>query len=268
MAETRVAIVTGASSGIGAATALELARRRYAVFLAARRGDRLEQVAELCRKAGGEARVAVTDVASQQQVQALVDGAVRDFGRLDVMVNNAGFGHFGRVHETTDEQMRAIFDTNFHGLFYGAKAAALVMIAQKSGHIFNVSSVIGKRGSPFHGAYSASKFAVCGLTDSLRVEMAPYNVRVTCVCPGLTRTEFFDRVQGRSGRTGKAPFGRIRGNMDPAIVARKIVATIGKKTPELVFSTGGRFLTIVAGLWPRAADAMMRVYHDELAREL
>jgi len=266
MSERRVAIVTGASSGIGAETALALARRGYTVLLAARRRDRLEQVARECLSAGGQARVAVTDVSVQQQVDALVARAVEEFGRVDVMVNNAGAGLFARVHETTDEQMRALFDVNFYGVFYGCRAVAPIMMRQRRGHIFNVSSVIGKRGVPFHGAYCATKFAICGLTDSLRVEMKPYNVRVTCVCPALTATEF--RVQAYrayvSFSTYKAPEKRT----PPAVIARKIAATVGRSVPEIVFSPGGKFLCLLSALWPRAADALLKLHHDRVMKRL
>ena len=162
---SKVAIVTGASSGIGAEIAIQLSAAGYVVFLAARRAEKLAEVAELCNAAGGQATTVQTDVTDRSQIEALVGGAVDEFGRVDVMVNNAGYGVSGRVTEITDDQMRKIFDVNFFGLWYGCQAVAPVMIAQESGHIFNVSSVIGKRGTPFNGAYCATKFAVCGLSD-------------------------------------------------------------------------------------------------------
>jgi NAD(P)-dependent dehydrogenase (short-subunit alcohol dehydrogenase family) len=206
------------------------------------------------------------DVANAEQVEALVARAVEEFGRLDVLVNNAGRGLRARVHETTEQQMRAIFDVNFYSVFHGCRAAAPVMIAQRSGHIFNVSSVIGKRGTPFNGAYCATKFAICGLTDSMRVEMKPYNVRVTCVCPALTRTEFFGVMEGRTESSGWS-HARLRGMTPPPVVGRKIAATVGKATPELVFTPGGKLLTLLAALSPRLTDAMMKWYHDRLVKE-
>ena len=258
-----VAIVTGASSGIGLATALAFARRGYAVVLAARREERLKDGAARCRESGGDALAVPTDVADPAQVESLVQAAVNAFGRVDVMVNNAGHGVHARVHETSDRQMRRILDVNFLGVFHGCRAVAPVMIRQRSGHIFNVSSVIGKRGTPFNGAYCATKFAVCGLTDSLRVEMKPYNVRVTCVCPGLTDTEFFDRVEGGTSRKRSA-FASLRTVQPPVVVARKIVQTVGRNRPELIFTPGGKLLVLVSALFPRLADAMMRIYHDEV----
>ena len=126
--------------------------------------------------------------------------------------------------------------------------------------------MIGKRGAPFNGGYCATKAAICGLTDALRVEMKPYNVRVTCVCPVLTETGFFDVMEGRTSRSGRS-FARLRGRMPPAVVGRKIAATVGKSTPELIFTAGGRFLTLLATLSPRLTDALMKVYHDKLIKD-
>lgn len=265
MSERRVAVVTGASSGIGYETALAFARRAYAVVLAARRADRLDDLARRCRQAGGEALAVPTDVSQESQVEALVQRAVDAFGRLDVMVNNAGFGQGGQVHELTDRQMRDIFDVNFFGVFYGSRAAARVMIAQGGGHIFNVSSVIGKRGTPLNGAYCASKFAVGGLTESLRVELAPHKVRATLVCPGLTDTEFFDRVRGGSSKA-RVSFARFRTLMPAAKVARRIVSAVGKNVPEMVFTLGGKTLVLVSELFPRLADWLLGFYRDDLLR--
>jgi len=263
--QEKVAIITGASSGIGQATALALARKGCAVVVAARRGDLLADLARRCEQLGVEALDVVTDVSHREQVDALVTACVERFGRVDVMVNNAGHGVHARVHETTDEQMRRIFDTNYFSVFFGCRAVAPVMIAQGSGHIFNVSSVIGKRGTPFNGAYCATKFAICGLSDAMRVEMLDYNVRVTTVCPGMTDTPFFDAVEGRGPRR-KMEFSRLRGRMSPDVVAERIVATVGKHKPELVFSIGGKLLALLGALTPSLADRVLKRYHDEIVR--
>ncbi|MBI5724046.1 MAG: SDR family NAD(P)-dependent oxidoreductase [Planctomycetes bacterium] len=265
--DAKVAVITGASSGIGEQTAMAFAARRYAVVLAARRMDRLNGVADRCRQLGGRVEAIATDVSDGGQVYRLVDETVKRFGRLDVMVNNAGFGVNGRVWETTEDQMRRIMEVNFFGVFHGCRAAAPVMIAQKSGHIFNVSSVIGKRGTPFNGAYCATKFAVIGLTDSLRVELAPYNVRATSVCPGLTQTEFFAHVEGGTEKK-ESSFKAVRTRQSPAVVARRIVASVGRNSPELVFTPGGKILSFIGPLWPRFTDWFMRFYHNDLAENV
>jgi len=265
----KAAIVTGASSGIGRATAVALARKGYSLMLAARRAERLEQVAQECERAargtGVRAIARVTDVSREEQVDALVAAAVGEFGRVDVMVNNAGAGTFGRVDETSDEEMRWIFDVNYFGVFYGCKAVAPVMIGRHGGHIFNVSSVIGKRGTPFQGAYCATKFALVGLTDALRVEMRAHNVHVTCVCPALTATEFSERT--RHGQHRSTIRRRLR-RMSAETVGRRIANTVGRRKAELVFSLGGRFLVLLSALWPGAVDAMMKHYHDEIVGKL
>ena len=265
-AELKVAIVTGASSGIGMETVFALVRRGYAVVLAARREDRLEQVVRRCREiaSGAAVEAVVTDVSDRVGVESLVGGAVEKFGRVDVLVNNAGSGMFARVHELSEADVRELFEVNFYGVLYGCQAVAPIMIARRSGHIFNVSSVIGKRGTPFHGAYCATKFAVCGLTDSMRVEMKPYGVKVTNVCPTLTASEFFDH--SRMEPRARSKYEADRKMMPASKVGRKIAATVGKSKPELVFSVGGKFLVTLSALWPRAADWIMKIYHDDLVK--
>jgi short-subunit dehydrogenase len=271
-AQRKVAIVTGASSGIGMETAVALAGEGYWVVLAARRIEKLQEVAARCELAarengeGGETMIVPTDVAAQSQVQELVDKTLERFGRVDVLVNNAGYGLFSLVTQTSDAEMRRIFDVNYFGAFYGCQAVAPIMMRQRSGHIFNVSSVIGKRGTPFHGAYCATKFALCGLSDSLRVEMKPYHVRVTTVCPALTQTEFFEKSS--RGQAAKSSFVKFKSMTPASVVGRKIAATIGSSRPQIVFTLGGKFLALISALWPRLADQMMYVYYKDLAKAM
>ena len=269
MIDRPVAVVTGASSGIGAETAIAYAKKGYAVVLAARREDKLRAVAERCRQEGGHEDLLIvpTDVADRGQVDALVARTMDAFGRLDSMVNNAGYGQFGRVHELGEGELRAIFEVNFFGAFYGCQAAAAVMIRQGHGHIFNVSSVIGRVGSPFHGAYSASKFALSGLTEAMRVELQPFGVHVTEVCPALTATEFSDRVRDGEVRE-KSKFLRKQKKMPAKTVAVRIVRHTGKRTCRLIFTIGGRLLVFLAAVWPRMGDRLLKVYHDDLARSV
>jgi short-subunit dehydrogenase len=260
--QKNVALVTGASSGIGQATAVAFARRGYAVGLFARRKQRLDEVAQRVSAAGGEPLVLTGDVAKRGQVEGAVAQTLARFGRLDVMVNNAGYGVFAAVTELDEKDLRGIFDVNFFGLWYGTVAAASVMTRQGHGHIFNVSSIIGKRASPMHGAYCATKFAVSGLTESARVELRPLGVHVTLVCPAMTESEFFSR--GSMARRAGRAFSRFSRPMPAQRVGEAIARAAGRRKPELVFTFGGRLLSLIATISPRAADSMMEIYRRQL----
>ncbi len=261
--------MTGASSGIGMETALAFAKAGYAVVLAARREKRMEEVAEACRKENPdiETLVCPTDVTDPQQVDALVAAAMDRFGQIDVMVNNAGYGHFGAVHEISVDDMRAIFDVNYFGVFYGCKAVVPVMMAQRSGHIFNMSSLMGKFGAPFHGAYCATKYAVCGLSDSLRIELRPYKIRVTSVCPALTQSEFAQHLRNAPARSASRIFSRLR-RKPAGPVARKIVKSTGKYKPNLIFTASGRFICLTAALWPGLMDKLLMHFRNDMVKSI
>ena len=267
MIDRSVVVITGASSGIGAEIALAYAAKGYAVVLAARREDKLQVVAERCRAETGEdlALVVPTDVTQRAQVESLAAATMERFGRIDVWVNNAGYGQFGRVHELEEQDVRDIFEVNFFGAFHGCRVVAPIMIEQRRGHIFNISSVIGKVGSPFHGAYSATKFALSGLTEAMRVELRPFGVHVTDVCPALTETAFFDHVRDGEVRQRSDYLSRSK-KMHAHKVARRIVRRTGKYTPTMIFTAGGRLLVLLGTVWPRLADRLLKVYHDDLRR--
>ncbi len=186
-------LVTGASSGIGEATALAFARQGSRLALCARRLDRLQSVAERCRAAGA---VAVTvrraDVSRRAEAQAFVAGALGDFERVDVLVNNAGFGWRGPLQDMPPEQVEALFATNVQGLIWTTQAVLPGMLELNSGVIVNVASVVGFRAAPYSAVYSASKHAVVGLSHALRGELSGSGVKVTVVYPGTTDTEFFE----------------------------------------------------------------------------
>src|SRR4051794_39363227 len=190
----RVAAITGASSGIGLACAKHLAREGVAVVLGARRMSLLECTADQIRAAGGRAAIAQIDVVREGDVQALVAIAEREFGRLDVMLCNAGFGYYGPIDETPADVMRRMMDVNYMGTFHGAAAALPVFRRQNSGHLIFVSSIVGRRGVPLMGAYTATKMAQAGLAESLRGEFAGTPIHVSCVYPVSTPTEFIDAM--------------------------------------------------------------------------
>jgi short-subunit dehydrogenase len=248
----RVVVVTGASSGIGAATALACGREGMRVALAARRKDRLERVAEAVRAAGGEVRVVSTDVREEPAVQALVDGTVAAWGRLDVLVNNAGVGLLAPTASTSAAEFEAIMRVNYLGTVYGVLAALPHMRRQGGGHIVNVASVVGKRASPFRAAYVASKFAVMGLSEALRMEVGREGIHVTAVCPIGTATEFHDLEVNRLGVSGRG--GPIQ---SAEHVARAIVRALRRPRPEVHPYPPARLLFLMNELAPGLVDRLM-----------
>ncbi|PLR50246.1 SDR family oxidoreductase [Chimaeribacter arupi] len=185
----KVVVITGASSGIGEATARRLSAAGACVVLGARRLDKLNALAEEITAAGGKVKVAKTDVANLQDVEALVNKAVEVFGRVDVLINNAGIMPNSRLDELQVDDWNRAIDINLKGTLYGIAAALPFMKAQNSGHIINVSSLSGHRVRPTTAVYSATKFAVRAISEGLRMEMTPYNIRSTIISPGPVDTD-------------------------------------------------------------------------------
>lgn len=246
----QVVIVTGASSGIGRETALHFAREGARLVLAARRQQRLQGLENEIRALGTEVLSLPTDVAQQDQVEAMVEGALQRFGRVDILVNNAGVGLVALVEETTAEDMEMILRVNFLGAFYGIRAVLPVMRRQGSGHIINISSFVGKRGLPLSGAYCASKFALIGLSESLRVELKGSGIKASVICPVGTATEFFATAKDPGGRkpSPKPPV------QTPSHVARAIVRCARSPRPEVILYPPARLLVVLNALSPTLAD--------------
>lgn len=183
----KVAAVTGASSGIGLATAKALARQGAAVVLAGRKREPMDAAAKEIRDAGGKAAVRQTDVRDEKQVAGLVDAAVSEFGKLDIMVNNAGVNPFDNVLEGNVQKWRDTLETNVIGTALGCREAYRVMKG-KGGHIVNVTSVAARYAEPDDPMYAASKHAAGGLTESLRLALVGKGIRITAVMPGAVAT--------------------------------------------------------------------------------
>ncbi|WP_179403700.1 SDR family oxidoreductase [Burkholderia guangdongensis] len=190
----KIVVVTGASSGLGAATARRLSSEGATVVLGARRFDRIEALANELIGKGGSAIAVETDVCNRQQVQQLVDTAVERYGRIDVMLNNAGVMPLSPLERLKVDEWDQMIDVNIRGVLYGIAAALPYMKAQKSGHIINVSSVAGHRLIPAGAVYSATKFAVRALSEGLRQEVKPYNIRTTIISPGAVSSELIDGI--------------------------------------------------------------------------
>jgi len=185
----RVAAITGASSGIGEATAVTLARAGAAVSLAARRGDRIDQLAERIESEGGRALAIETDVTDEEQANEFVRRTKDELGRLDVLVNNAGVMLLGPVIGADTSEWRRMIEVNLLGLLYCTHAALPIMGEQGSGHIVNVSSVAGRFANLGSAVYNLTKFGVNAFSEALRQEVVGANVKVTVIEPGMVETE-------------------------------------------------------------------------------
>lgn len=187
-------VITGASSGLGEAAARHLADRGAAVVVGARRVERIEALAREINDGGGKAIAVATDVTDRAQVQALVDAAMEAFGRLDVIVNNAGLMPQSPLEGLRVEEWDRMIDVNIKGVLYGIAAALPYFQRQKAGHFINVSSVAGHKVHPNSAVYSATKFAVRALSEGLRQEVKPYNIRTTIISPGAVSSELANTI--------------------------------------------------------------------------
>ncbi|WP_422741971.1 SDR family NAD(P)-dependent oxidoreductase [Mycobacterium sp. WMMD1722] len=247
--DTAVWFVTGASSGIGLELARAAARRGDRVTAVARSADRLAPLEE---EFGERVLVVAADVADPVGIQGAVDATLAAFGGIDVVANNAGFGLFGAVEEATDEQARAIFDTNVFGVLNVLRAVLPVLRAQRRGHILQGSSYYGQTAHPGVGLLAATKYAVEGLSDALVGELSPLGIRVTLVEPGPTATAFLDNLDIA---TGSADYQIVRdvqrsiGELPPSAfntadrVATAILAAVDAEHPPLRLATGSHAVT-------------------------
>lgn len=249
-------ILTGASFGIGEALARELARHKSRLVLAARSGERLDTLAKELKANGVEVLVVPTDVTDPAQRQRLVDEAVRAYGGIDILINNAGVGATGNFREATEERLRRVFEINFFGTTELTRLALPHLPKGRQPMIVNVSSVIGRRAIPGYTEYCASKFALCGWSEALRGELAQQGIHVLLVNPGLIETPFRDhlvedRLQSRDQRP-KA--------MSAERCARIIVRAMQRRQNELVITVSGKALLWVNRLAPWFVDWAMNRY--------
>ena len=246
----KVALVTGASSGIGAATARALARDGYRVALLARRRDRLEALAE---EIGGRAALSCpADVTEPDAVRAAVARTLETWGAIDVLVNNAGRGMAATLETTTEGDLRALLDLNLVSVLTMTRAVLPGMLARGSGHIVNVGSIAGRRGMPLRSAYAATKFALTGLTESLRQEVRSQGVHVSLVLPIYTATEF-EAVEIRRAeplRTGPV--------QSAETVARAILRCLRRPRPEVYPFAPAKVVAVLSVVAPGVVDWIIR----------
>jgi short-subunit dehydrogenase len=251
----QVAIITGASSGIGRALAIRLAGQGANVVLAARRADRLEEVATACRQAGGEALAVPTDVADEAQCKSLVEQAVGKFGRLDLLINNAGLAATALFEDFPDLTLfKHTMDVNFYGAVH-CTYYALPHLKQSRGRIVAISSVGGKAPLPYNAPYISSKFAMHGFFDTLRMELMQHGVSVTIICPYWVVTGFHEAQMDRNG-VPKGPRGRdiYSKNMMTAERCAEITLQAAEKRRREVLMGPGRLAAWLNLIAPGLVD--------------
>jgi len=225
--EGKVIVVTGASSGMGEAAARHLASLGAKVVLGARRTDRLEALVKEIETADGTALAIATDVTDRAQVADLVDTAVRTYGRIDVLINNAGIMPLSALERLKVDEWDRMIDVNIKGVLYGIAAALPHMKAQKSGHVITTASVAGHLIFPASAVYSGTKFAVRAICEGFRQEVKDYNVRTTILSPGAVKTELTDHISDEAVQQANSDFVKSIG-ISPEAFARMAAFVISQ----------------------------------------
>jgi NAD(P)-dependent dehydrogenase (short-subunit alcohol dehydrogenase family) len=271
----KIALVTGASSGIGEETVNSLLAAGYTVYAGARRVDRMQQLA------GAGAHLLPLDVTDDTSMASAVKTILQEAGQIDVLVNNAGYGSYGALEEVPLDEGRRQFDVNIFGLARLIQLVLPTMRAQRSGRIVNVSSVGGKFGEPFGCWYHATKFALEGLSDSLRMELYPFGIDVVVIEPGAILTEWNsiarDSLMKYSSegayRAGARAHVKMMASADqgllpspPRVVAKAILRAVQARKPRTRYAVGGGakiLLALHSLLSDRAFDGMMRMFERQ-----
>jgi|SRR6185295_1254765 len=249
-----VILITGASAGIGKAISLELAPQRPKLVLSARNADRLEEVARQCEALGAQTAVVPCDVTAESQCRDLVARAVERFGKLDVLVNNAGRAMWSRFDEMADlSVLEDVMRLNYLGSVYPT-FYALPHLRESRGRIVAMSSVSGLTGVPLLSGYSASKHAVIGFFESLRIELAPFGVTVTILAPDFVQSEILERALGPDGKPlAYSPFDQKK-LLSPEATARRIVKAMAKRERLVVISQRSKHVRLGKLLSPEFVD--------------
>ena len=251
----RSILLTGASGGIGRATAEILAREGARLTLVARRAEPLESLRS--RLPGASVQVLAADIRRAEEAERAVAEAVRAFGGLDALVNNAGIGTLATLEEISDSAFAGMLETNVMGTFRMTRAALPALSARPGAVIVNVGSFAGKVGVPYYSFYNASKFALAGMSEGWRRELGPKGIRVALVLPAAVDTEFLDGL-GRSRALGDGPASTV---LTPQDVARAIADALKRPRPEIYLPGRNRWFAILNALMPRLADRVMnRLY--------
>jgi dehydrogenase/reductase SDR family member 7B len=252
----KVVIITGASSGIGKALALECGRRGAKLVISARNGQKLKETADELKKAGVQALAIVSDVTSESDCRELVSAAVEKFGGIDVLINNAGISMRAAFEGLDLDVIRRLMNTNFWGTVYCTKYALPYLLKSK-GSVVGVSSVAGYKGLPGRTGYSASKFAMQGFLETLRIENLKKGLHVLIACPGFTTSNIRNVALSADGTPqAETPLDESK-LMSAEAVAVKIVDAILKKKLRIIMTTQGKLTVFLNNFFPRFMDKMV-----------
>ncbi len=244
-------LITGASSGIGRALAHQFARKQARILLLARREGRLQEVKDEVERLGGTAVISVGDVTSGPARQTAVELCNRQFGGLDLLVNNAGIGAIGRFENSNADGLRRIMEVNFFATVGFVRLALPLLRKSQTPTIVNICSVLGHRAVPLKSEYCASKFALHGFSDALRAELVTDGIDVILVSPSTTESEFFDQVIDDHSAQ------KQRSGMSPARVASATLRAIEKRRHEVIIPFEGKALVLLDRYWPSLADRIV-----------
>jgi NAD(P)-dependent dehydrogenase (short-subunit alcohol dehydrogenase family) len=250
--ESKVVLVTGAGKGIGRGIVLGLARKGYTIIVNDIDKGSAEITAQEARQIGAKVATKICNVGERAAVQQMIKEVIKEFGKIDSLVNNAGIARLGLIADLSEEDWRNLFRVNVDGVFFCCQAVVPHMISRKNGAIVNMSSWNGKVGMPYFGAYCATKFAVIGLTQSLAKEVAPSGIRVNAVCPGVVtetamRTEIEQvspafNIPPSAERAKSIPLKRLA---VPADVARVVTFLLSEEADYMT----GQAINVTGGLW-------------------
>jgi NAD(P)-dependent dehydrogenase (short-subunit alcohol dehydrogenase family) len=253
----KIAIVTGGASGIGRAVCEQLCKRGATVVVADINGEGAGEVASGISETGGRAQTSQMDVAREDDVQKLIDETVSEHGRLDYMFNNAGICVVGEERDVSLDHWRSVLDVNLFGVIYGTRAAYSLMVKQGFGHIINTASLAGLIPATQEISYTASKHAVVGISNSLRLEGAELGVKVSVVCPGFVQTGVFDAILAvnvdKEKLIGKIPF-----KMEATKAAQEILRGVARNRATIVFPAYARIIWWLYRLHPSLLNPLGR----------
>lgn len=258
LTQDSVVVITGASRGIGKEAALLFARRGAKIVLASRNISRLEELQKAIEDIGSEALVVPCDVSVEEECKQMISKAIDRFGHVDVLVNNAGFGHYSAVENLETKNLDKIFRTNLYGTIWCTQAVTPHMKSRRVGHIVNVSTVLSYRSVPYMTAYCMTKWAMNAMDEGLRLELRPFDIGVTLLCPGLTETDF----QTNSDRIGYAPPIQSKGGMSAVTVGKAIVRAVERNHRRVALTLSGQFLMAIQWISKTMTDEIVQLAYS------